>query len=133
MLKTHQKTSILVAALAGTLLASVAAPAFAQQTQDARREATRVSPRPGMMPRGGRMFPGRSLAGVPGFALPTIHTQRSYAPDGTFTARWTRADALQIKAHSSIAVAVGGNSLPAQLIMPDIPADFPTINPDVWV
>ncbi|MFT8776795.1 MAG: glycoside hydrolase family 68 protein [Gluconacetobacter liquefaciens] len=134
MVNIRQKNPVFRIAVAGSLIAALASQtAFAQSTPDARREALRVSPHPGMMPHAGRMFPGRSLAGVPGFPLPTLHTQRAYAPDGTFTSRWTRADALQIKAHSSTSVPAGQNSLPAQLIMPDIPADFPTINPDVWV
>ena len=72
-------------------------------------------------------------AQVPGFPAPTPHTQQAYEPQADYTARWTRADARQIKAQSDPGVAPGENSLPAHLIMPDIPADFPLINPDVWV
>jgi levansucrase len=64
---------------------------------------------------------------------PTPHTQAAYAPTADFTARWTRADARQIKAMSDPAVQVGQNSLPNWLIMPNIPANFPDTNPNVWV
>ncbi|MBB2173482.1 glycoside hydrolase family 68 protein [Gluconacetobacter asukensis] len=133
MANIRRKKSIFTMAVAGSLIAATATQTAFAQTQNARQEALRVAPHPGMMPHAGRMFPGSSLTGVPGFPLPTIHTQQAYAPDGDFTARWTRADALQIKAQSNPSVPAGQNSLPSQLIMPGIPADFPTINPDVWV
>ncbi|GBR32540.1 levansucrase [Komagataeibacter oboediens DSM 11826] len=70
---------------------------------------------------------------VPGFPAPTTHTQQVYSPFDTFTSRWTRADARQIKARSDPNVAVGANSMPTSVTMPDIPADFPQTNPDVWL
>lgn len=70
---------------------------------------------------------------VSGFPAPTPHTQQAYFPTDNFTARWTRADAMQTKAMSKTDVATGENSLPSHLIMPDIPADFPQTNADVWV
>lgn len=86
------------------------------------------------------MMGGRPVAkaqsagsGVSGYPLPTIHTQQAYSPFDTFTSRWTRADARQIKARSSLTNPTGGNSLPARLTMPSIPANFPQTNPDVWV
>ncbi|RFD18614.1 glycoside hydrolase family 68 protein [Komagataeibacter melaceti] len=75
----------------------------------------------------------QSSGGVPGYPRPTIHTQQAYSPFDSFTSRWTRADARQIKARSSLTNPTGGNSLPARLTMPDIPADFPQTNPDVWI
>ena len=68
--------------------------------------------------------------GVPN---PTPHTQRAYHPEASFTSRWTRADARQIEGMSDLDVPAGQNSLPAWLTMPNIPADFPRTNPDVWV
>ena len=76
---------------------------------------------------------GAQTVGVSGYALPTIHTQQAYDPFDTYTSRWTRADARQIRARSSLTNPTGGNSLPARLTMPDIPANFPQTNPDVWV
>ncbi|WP_408887123.1 glycoside hydrolase family 68 protein [Kozakia baliensis] len=104
---------------------------FAQPVSSfVQREARRVPRGPGLMPSGSNIGP---LASVPGFAGPTVHTQRAYDPQSSFTARWTRADAIQIKAHSNPNVGTGQNSIPSQLTMPAIPADFPSINPDVWV
>jgi levansucrase len=133
MAHVRRKVPTLKMALAGSLVAVLGAHAAQAQTDDSRREAARMATRPGVMPHGGRLFPGRSLSGVPGFPLPTIHTQKAYDPASSFTSRWTRADAMQIKAHSNPNVGVGQNSLPAQITMPNIPADFPLINPDVWV
>lgn len=70
---------------------------------------------------------------VSGFPAPTPHTQQAYDPEGSFTMRWTRADIRQILAQSHTATAVDKNSLPQALTMPDIPQDFPLINPNVWV
>nr|QEP49740.1 levansucrase [Gluconacetobacter diazotrophicus]QEP49741.1 levansucrase [Gluconacetobacter diazotrophicus] len=133
MAHVRRKVATLNMALAGSLLMVLGAKSALAQGNFSRQEAARMAHRPGVMPRGGPLFPGRSLAGVPGFPLPSIHTQQAYDPQSDFTARWTRADALQIKAHSDATVAAGQNSLPAQLTMPNIPADFPVINPDVWV
>lgn len=68
-----------------------------------------------------------------GFPQPTPHTQQAYDPAAAFTSRWTRADARQIAAMSDPTVPVAQNSLPSWLTMPDIPEDFPMINPGVWV
>ncbi|MBB2176167.1 glycoside hydrolase family 68 protein [Gluconacetobacter johannae] len=134
MADVRRKGSMLKIALAGSIAMSLGAqgaPAQAESMQ--KHEAERSAHRPGMMPHGAQLFAGRSLSGVPGFPLPSIHTQQAYDPAADFTSRWTRADALQIKAHSSTSVAVGQNSMPAQLTMPNIPADFPQTNPDVWI
>lgn len=69
-------------------------------------------------------------AGAP---APTPHTQQAYDPEGSFTMRWTRADIRQIAAQSHTTNAVDKNSLPFALTMPNIPQDFPLINPNVWV
>lgn len=68
-----------------------------------------------------------------GIPNPTPHSQVAFAPETNFTARWTRADARQIEAMSDPTVAAGENSLPPWLTMPDVDADFPETNPDVWV
>nr|WP_081472724.1 glycoside hydrolase family 68 protein [Burkholderia ambifaria] len=66
------------------------------------------------------------------FPAPTPHSQQAFDPAASFTSRWTRADARQIKA-ISLPTTVGGNSLPPALTMPNIPADFPDTNADFWV
>jgi len=134
MLNKSRTKSVFNLLLAGSVVATFAGQnASAQISPQALRESLRVSPHPGMMPHGGRIFPGSSLNGVPGFPLPTIHSQQAYDPQDSFTAKWTRADAMQIKAHSDTSVGAGQNSLPGQLVMPNVPADFPATNPDVWV
>ena len=71
---------------------------------------------------------------VPG---PSIHSQRAYDPEENFTARWTRADALQLRAMSDPEAPAGQNSMPPEYSMPAIPQDFPILTePDgtqVWV
>ncbi|MFP3560270.1 glycoside hydrolase family 68 protein, partial [Paraburkholderia sp. SIMBA_049] len=61
------------------------------------------------------------------FPAPTPHSQQAFDPAASFTSRWTRADARQIKA-MSLPTTVGGNSLPPALTMPNIRADFPDTN-----
>ncbi|TCV93344.1 levansucrase [Luteibacter rhizovicinus] len=67
------------------------------------------------------------------FPKPTPHTQQAYNPADAFTSRWTRADSRQIAAMSDSTVPAGRNSMPSWLTMPDIPADFPDTDPNVWV
>ncbi|SKD06267.1 glycoside hydrolase family 68 protein [Paraburkholderia hospita] len=74
-----------------------------------------------------------ALAQTAGFPAPTPHSQQAYDPESSFTMHWTRADIRQIKAQSHTATAADKNSLPTALTMPDIPQDFPLINPNVWV
>lgn len=73
----------------------------------------------------------------PGFPAPTIHTQEAFDPEDDFTARWTRADALQIRALSDPDAPAGTNSMPTELTMPPIPQDFPILTDQqgnqVWV
>ncbi|WP_108723870.1 glycoside hydrolase family 68 protein [Cellulomonas timonensis] len=74
---------------------------------------------------------------LPGFPAPTIHSQQAYDPESDFTSKWTRADALQIRAFSDPAAAAGENSLPTEYTMPDIPQDFPIMTDQngeqIWV
>ncbi|BCG04280.1 hypothetical protein PPGU19_088480 (plasmid) [Paraburkholderia sp. PGU19] len=78
-------------------------------------------------------LPALAQTATPGFPAPTPHSQQAYDPESSFTMRWTRADIRQIKAQSHAASATDKNSLPLSLTMPDIPQDFPLINPNVWV
>ncbi|WP_422863018.1 glycoside hydrolase family 68 protein [Endosaccharibacter trunci] len=121
-------------------LAVVLATASAGWAQTASAQATgnHVSvlrdmqrpPAPGVMPRKpmAQRIPTES-----GFPAPTRHTGVAYDPEQAFTAKWTRADARQIRAMSNPNVTTGSNSMPASLTMPAIPADFPVMNPYVWV
>lgn len=93
----------------------------------------RVSAHKGILPPTARLYPNTTLTEVPGFPLPTTHTQKAYPTEGGFTARWTRADALQIKAASNPTAKFRTSSLPKAWTMPGVPADFPTTNSDVWV
>jgi levansucrase len=80
--------------------------------------------------------PAASLAAA-AFPAPTIHTQQAHDPDANFTARWTRADALQVRAISDPDAPAGENSMPTQYTMPEIPQDFPILTDQqgnqVWV
>ncbi|WP_194409357.1 glycoside hydrolase family 68 protein [Microbacterium cremeum] len=65
---------------------------------------------------------------------PTVHTQEAYAPEADFTAKWTRADARQLKRLSDPTAGSKQNSMPAELTMPAVPQDFPDMsNEQVWV
>ena len=44
---------------------------------------------------------------------PTVHTQEAYAPEDDFTAKWTRADARQLKRLSDPTHGSKQNSMPA--------------------
>lgn len=72
-----------------------------------------------------------------GFPAPTAHTQQAYDVEEDFTSRWTRADALQVRALSDQTAAAGENSMPTELSMPEIPTTFPTMTDQegeqVWV
>lgn len=75
-----------------------------------------------------------SVEPVPGFPAPTEHTQQAHDPAGDFTARWTRADAMQIKAMSDPEAGPGENSMPSEYTMPTVPQDFPDMSDEqVWV
>ena len=65
---------------------------------------------------------------------PTAHTQQAYAPEDDFTAKWTRADARQLKRLSDPTAGSKQNSMPAELTMPAVSQDFPDMsNEQVWV
>ncbi|MEU1972559.1 glycoside hydrolase family 68 protein [Microbacterium sp. NPDC019599] len=65
---------------------------------------------------------------------PTTHTQKAYAPDADFTAKWTRADARQLKRLSDPTAGSRENSMPSALTMPTVPQDFPDMSDgQVWV
>jgi Levansucrase/Invertase. len=65
---------------------------------------------------------------------PTTHSQQAYAPEDNFTAKWTRADARQIKRMSDPTAGSRENSMPEEYTMPSIPQDFPDMSNDqVWV
>ena len=65
---------------------------------------------------------------VPGFPAPTEHTQKAFDPEDDFTAKWTRADARQLKAMSDPAAPSRENSLPEEYTMPTVPQDFPDMS-----
>lgn len=69
-----------------------------------------------------------------GFAAPTEHTQEAYAPEEDFTAKWTRADAMQLQAMSDPDAASRENSMPEEYTMPTVSQDFPDMSTgEVWV
>ncbi|WP_336946247.1 glycoside hydrolase family 68 protein [Asaia sp. HN010] len=108
-------------------------PVYAQEERAAQVEKLRVTSHTGILPAEGKLYPQTTLMQTPGFPAPTMHTQKAYPVEGGFTARWTRADALQIKAASNPNAAFRKSSLPKQWTMPNVPEDFPTTNPDVWI
>ncbi|ANJ28716.1 levansucrase [Agromyces aureus] len=69
-----------------------------------------------------------------GFPNPTEHSQQAYEPESDFTSKWTRADAMQMKAMSDPTAPAGENSMPEDVTMPTVPQDFPDMsNDEVWV
>lgn len=87
----------------------------------------------------GTLFTGTAAVAIPESELqpgpePTVHTQEAYDPESDFTAKWTRADARQIKRMSDPAAPSRENSMPAEVTMPTVPQDFPDMsNGEVWV
>ncbi|HEY5834679.1 glycoside hydrolase family 68 protein [Streptomyces sp.] len=78
--------------------------------------------------------PVSTAAPVAGFPAATTHTQQAHDPEENFTSRWTRADAMQIKAMSNPAAGSRENSMPEEYTMPTVPQDFPDMsNGQVWV
>ncbi|HEY5835674.1 glycoside hydrolase family 68 protein [Streptomyces sp.] len=75
----------------------------------------------------------RNLPTNPGTPTPIRRTQRSFDPEASFTAKWTRNDARQILGQSDLTATGPANSLPLSQTMPEIPEDFPDTNEDVWV
>lgn len=82
---------------------------------------------------GGAVLAAQPATAAGSFPQPTPHSGQAYAPDASFTSKWTRADARQIAAQSDPSVPAGANSLPQAQTMPTIPGDFPDTNPNVWV
>jgi len=77
---------------------------------------------------------GQVQAAVPGYPEPTQHTQQAHDPASDFTAKWTRADARQLKAMSDPNAGPRENSMPEEYTMPAVPHDFPDMsNGQVWV
>ena len=66
-----------------------------------------------------------------GWPNATQHTQDAYPVDSEFTAKWTRADATQIKRISDASAPSGSSSLPQDYTMPAIDNGFPATNEDV--
>ena len=65
---------------------------------------------------------------------PTLHTPQARDPEDDFTARWTRADARQLKRMSDPTAGPRENSMPMELTMPTVPQNFPDMsNGQVWV
>lgn len=69
----------------------------------------------------------------PGWANATKHTGEAHGVDENYTAKWTRADAMQIQRVSNPNAPSGTNSMPEQYTMPEISNGFPATSDDVWV
>lgn len=69
----------------------------------------------------------------PGWPNATDHSQQAYPVEAEFTAKWTRADAMQIQRISDPNAPSGESSLPEQYTMPEITEGFPATSQDVWV
>ena len=69
----------------------------------------------------------------PGWANATKHTGAAHGVEENYTAKWTRADAMQIQRVSNPKAPSGTNSMPEQLTMPEISNGFPATSEDVWV
>jgi len=69
----------------------------------------------------------------PGWANATKHTGAAHGVEENYTAKWTRADAMQIQRVSNPNAPSGTNSMPEQLTMPEISNGFPATSQDVWV
>ena len=69
----------------------------------------------------------------PGWANATKHTGAAHGVEENYTAKWTRADAMQIQRVSNPNAPSGTNSMPEQVTMPEISNGFPATSDDVWV
>ena len=69
----------------------------------------------------------------PGWANATKHTGAAHGVEENYTAKWTRADAMQIQRVSDPNAPSGMNSMPEQYTMPEISNGFPATSDDVWV
>ena len=69
----------------------------------------------------------------PGWANATKHTGAAHGVEENYTAKWTRADAMQIQRVSNPNAPSGTSSMPEQVTMPEISNGFPATSDDVWV
>ena len=69
----------------------------------------------------------------PGWANATKHTGAAHGVEENYTAKWTRADAMQIQRVSDPNAPSGASSMPEQYTMPEISNGFPATSDDVWV
>ena len=67
----------------------------------------------------------------PGWANATKHTGAAHGVEENYTAKWTRADAMQIQRVSNPNAPSGTNSMPEQYTMPEISNGFPATSDDV--
>ena len=146
----------LAAALAiGFLVAGTGTTALADETPSPEPSASaEASPEAGAGQQAGQAPAGQGQAGQadqqaapgaaaqeangfkadnPGWANATKHTGEAHGVDENYTARWTRADAMQIQRVSNPNAPSGTNSMPEQLTMPEISNGFPATSEDVWV
>ena len=146
----------LAAALAiGFLVAGTGTTALADETPSPEPSASaEASPEAGAGQQAGQAPAGQGQAGQadqqaapgaaaqeangfkannPGWANATKHTGEAHGVDENYTARWTRADAMQIQRVSNPNAPSGTNSMPEQYTMPEISNGFPATSDDVWV
>lgn len=146
----------LAAALAiGFLVAGTGTTALADETPSPEPSASaEASPEAGAGQQAGQAPAGQGRAGQadqqaapgaaaqeangfkadnPGWANATKHTGEAHGVDENYTAKWTRADAMQIQRVSNPNAPSGTNSMPEQYTMPEISNGFPATSDDVWV
>ena len=141
----------LAAALAiGLLIAGTGTTALADETPSPQPSASaEASPEAGAGQQAGQAPAGQAdqqaapgaaaqeangfKADNPGWANATKHTGEAHGVDENYTAKWTRADAMQIQRVSDPNAPSGTNSMPAQYTMPEISNGFPATSDDVWV
>ena len=146
----------LAAALAiGFLVAGTGTTALADETPSPEPSASaEASPEAGAGQQAGQAPAGQGQAGQadqqaapgaaaqeangfkadnPGWANATKHTGEAHGVDENYTAKWTRADAMQIQRVSNPNAPSGTNSMPEQYTMPEISNGFPATSDDVWV
>ncbi len=141
----------LAAALAiGLLIAGTGTTALADETPSPQPSASaEASPEAGAGQQAGQAPAGQAdqqaapgaaaqeangfKADNPGWANATKHTGEAHGVDENYTAKWTRADAMQIQRVSDPNAPSGTNSMPEQYTMPEISNGFPATSDDVWV
>ena len=141
----------LAAALAiGLLIAGTGTTALADETPSPQPSASaEASPEAGAGQQAGQAPAGQAdqqaapgaaaqeangfKADNPGWANATKHTGEAHGVDENYTAKWTRADAMQIQRVSDPNTPSDTNSMPVQYTMPEISNGFPATSDDVWV